>query len=194
LLAIGDFWQPADRARDAFPTVTGSAGVHQRSGRFARVQMCSGIIDRPCFCAECQVHSPSAERTYPRSGRGMRPPHLQASLRSLQQRAITRPDSRRTVQGAPSRAERAGPAGGGATGPGASRSGHCPSSGGGPRDGQVTDGSGCSPFFRPSGSPSECKRLGESVHAPERASTSTGSVPCPRPGQGQDRKPAQRER
>jgi hypothetical protein len=194
MLAIDDFRQPADPARDSFLTVTGFAGVHQRSGRFTRVQMRSGIIDRPCFCSECQVHSPSAERTYPCSGRGMRPPHLQASLRSLQRRAITRPDS-----GAPPRAPRAGrnePDRLEAARLALGR--HVQGTVRHPVAGHGTDRSPTDPDARRSsavsGSPSERKRLGESVHAPERLSTSTGSVPCLRPEQGQDRKPAQRER
>ena len=194
MLASGGFEQLADRTNHAVPTVIESAGVHQRSERFSSVQMRNRILYPdsllPRMPKPFTIGWADISRQRPGSCGCLiaRRPRHPAAAGHHPFRSGAPPRT------APDMAERAGPAGRcgwprGVTFKGIVR-----------RPGRPTDRTAhrsirvlAFPFPLPH-SPSRSMRLGESVPAPERLSTSSASGLCPRPGQVQDRNPTQGER
>jgi hypothetical protein len=193
LLTGSVVWRLNSRACHAVLTLIESAGVHQSSGRSSVVQIRNGTLAGLRSCPECRGHSWLAGTSIQATTLGMRLHHLQASS-ALCGSGLPPDGSRRAGLGSAERAEPDKRGRGGV--PGGVVFGDCPSSGGGPRNGQFTGPSGRSPFPASTGfrEPGARARGPESVPAPERLSTSAGSVLCPTPEQGQDLNPLQRER
>jgi hypothetical protein len=193
--ADGDVRQLADHTCDPVLTVIESVEVRQRSGQFTSVQIRNGI--------------PWPDLLLPRMPDQFT--DRSADISKQRPRVCGCRISRRPPQPA---AARRHPGGFRRTGPGG------PGSGATSRTGQesarlaqgvtfrgivvlpvASHGPESSPSIRaltvPPPLPDSAnwpKQLAEPVPAPERLSTGAGSASCPRPGQGQDRNPAQRER
>jgi len=194
--ADGDVRQLADRACDRFLAVIASVEVRQRSGQFASVQIRNGIPWSDLLLPRMPYQFADRRgRHIQAATECMRLPHLQASSATcgsaLPPRRIPAHPARvaRAWRNEPDRP------GVGAAGAGASRSG------GLSFFRWRATGRRVHPSIRaltvPPPSPDSAnwwKELAEPVPAPERLSTGAGSASCPRPGQGQDRNPAQRER
>jgi hypothetical protein len=187
LLASGGFEQLADRDDHTVPTVIESAGVHQRSGRFASVRINNRIPGSGSLLPRMPSHSAFGWAVTSRRPTRACVCLISSGVFGIQrQRATTRPRRPRAWRNELDR-----PAGSAAH-PGASRS-----RGLSVVRQRATDRT-AHRSFRVLAVPPALPHSPEPVHAvrrirspAERLSTSSASGPCPRPEQVQDRNPTQ---